>query len=120
MIVYVQVGGQYQRLSGGGLQSEGAEGRYYPRGSMGALCHGHAGGEGQGSEQHRVIMFLKTQHRKETDYVIVCSHHSALELIYHFENAQSLRLERSFVSVLSDCFNFSIHKFTDYNLIRRI
>lgn len=35
---------------GGGSQSEGAEGRYYPRGSMGALCHGHTGGEGQGSE----------------------------------------------------------------------
>lgn len=38
------------RRSGGGSQREGAEGRYYPRGSMGALCHGHAGGEGQGSE----------------------------------------------------------------------
>lgn len=28
---------------------------------MGALCHGHAGGEGQGGEQRPVIMLLKTQ-----------------------------------------------------------
>lgn len=71
------------RRSGGGSQSEGAEGRYYPWGSMGALCHGHAGGEGQGSEQRPVIMFLKTQCRNQTDYIIVYSHDS--ELIFDFK-----------------------------------
>lgn len=62
------------RRSGGGSQSEGAEGRYYPWGSMGALCHGHAGGEGQGGEQRPVIMLVKTQCRNQTDYTIVYSH----------------------------------------------
>lgn len=74
------------RRSGGGLQREGAERRYYPRGSMGALCHGHTGGESQGSELHPVIMFLKTQHRNATDYVVVCSHHSATKLICKYRN----------------------------------
>ena len=60
--------GEGHRAAAGSGRVQGAEGCYYPAGSMGALCRWSQSvgrrGEGPGSEQHPVIMFVNTEQER--------------------------------------------------------